>query len=111
MRDTIVKTLRGNRVATAVMHRFGTEVVCQDVILAEADGLQHLSSESQVRLTLSDAPGCAEWVVRPSPLHCQKYGHEITVTHWTSATCIPEIAPSANRPMTRWRLSARSAWG
>jgi len=25
------------------MHRFGTEVGCQDVILAEADGLQHLS--------------------------------------------------------------------
>lgn len=54
-KDFIVRSVRENRVATAVMHRLGTEVVCQDVILAEADGLRYLNGESKVKYTRSDS--------------------------------------------------------
>lgn len=90
---------RANPFLTALLHRLGTTIVCQDAVLAEADGLDDLKGE--------------RWtgeLLKPAPALTESDGAVIRLRSWMRRTGGPPLMPAEN-DVKRWKVRRQlSVW-
>ncbi len=90
---------RANPFLTAILHRLGTTIVCQDAVLAEADGLDDLRGERWTGERLSPAPALTE-----------SDGAVIRLRSWMRRSGGPPLMP-AEGDVKRWKVRRHlSVW-